>query len=71
MLVLSEYSIMISSVQGQRLLTYQLPLVDMEDDMVVDMISPNVPEESYFILLTKRGRLIVLYYTIIESVIDY
>jgi hypothetical protein len=62
---------MISSVQGQRLLTYQLPLVDMEDDMVVDMISPNVPEESYFILLTKRGRLIVLYYTIIESVIDY
>ncbi len=71
MLVLSEYSIMISSVQGQRILTYQLPLVDMKDDMVVDMISPNVPEESYFILLTKRGRLIVLYYTIIESVIDY
>lgn len=69
--MLSEYIIMISSVQGQRLLTYQLPLVDMEDDMVVDMISPNVPEESYFILLTKRGRLIVLYYTIIESVIDY
>jgi hypothetical protein len=62
---------MISSVQGQRILTYQLPLVDMKDDMVVDMISPNVPEESYFILLTKRGRLIVLYYTIIESVIDY
>ena len=69
--MLSENTIMISSVSGQRLLTYQLPLVDMVDDMVINMISPNIPEETYFILLTKRGRLIVMHYKIVDNVIDY
>lgn len=71
LLVLSDYTVIISSVHGQRLLTYQLPVVDMVDDIVIDMISPNVPDEPSFVLLTKRGKLIVLNYTIIDSVIDY
>ena len=69
--MLSENTIMISSVSGQRLLNYQLPLVDMVDDMVINMISPNIPEETYFILLTKRGRLIVMHYKIVDNVTDY
>jgi len=43
----------------------------MVDDVVIDMISPNIPEETYFILLTKRGRLIVMHYKIVDDVIDY
>ena len=60
--------VMVSLETGKHLLWFDLDLSALdEDDEIVDLVPTQMTNEPYFMILTKKGKLIFYHYTVVDS----
>ena len=67
-LLADNSAVMVSMETGKHLFWFDLDLSSLEaDDEIVDLIPSPMTNEPYFTLLTKKGKLLLHHYTVIDS----
>ena len=69
MTLLSDNSVVLTSVEtGQHLLWFELDLSSLDDDDKIADFKPSFSgQEPFFAILTKKGRLLIFHYTMIDN----
>ena len=68
MTLLSDNSIVLTSIEtGFHLMWFDLDLSSLsEDDVIVDFQPTFSSQEPYFALLTRKGRLLIYHFTLVD-----
>ena len=67
--LLEDRSLVVSSLEtGQKYMWYEmLPEHVSEDDSVVDLKTSGNSNEPFFVMLTRKGRVLVFHYTLVDN----